>query len=784
MSVDTLFIAGWAYTAIQIVGVGVALLTLLRRFGVIVPGKPETYAVASIALGVLWGALFVTAAYLLGSRFDIAFVTAKIIADATIIAVAALIAWPQSREIATALVRQPDLLLLIALGYLLGTWAYLQFPHVADSGQIMWTQAAMQGQASNLSAMLGYTGIVVVVARLFDHLPVITSAAAFKPLLGALAGAVAYYAVSAAGLRFRVLNATSLLLLMCLSKFGLHGLFELGKDSIFGILFAMAFLAALCRPTVEQSGLELGLYFAAAATTGVIAVPYMLAAYLIWIVISDEPRSAVRTVPAMLAVNAAFLPVALAGFTTRSNPAPLFAAYMALSGTALLAIRFAPALPGLGLARRFRAWLPMLCAAPAALLMPAAVEMISWYRPDGSPVVELRPPLDGKTTFLAYFLAEPVQIYTVAAGGIAAMLLGFSPMGRRRSGLVALCAMPFAVLLLLLVRAHSGLPILSGFNVWDLTKDIPQWLGAPLFGFIAVVGLNVIVDVIRSPHIAVAALSVALALAIGLAARTVARLGSYVRPLHYTSTGAWADRDLAIASDLTWREFRGRDVILDETLDLTKNYFYYFQMYDARPVALQMDQLGLFTNRSLIGIAVSNVRLGSIKKWALEQRASLRYLAPLQEGKASLLAVNFDGRSQVSVPAGIEHAEFVSGAHAAESQPFGAFRWVRAISEMEVATAEADHVCVEMSLFSAKPGLKEEQHIRLEARDGESKEVNLAGSSPSSPMTVRMNLDTKDGTSGLRILAKFPEIRFPGDPRRIAFGTLLPIRLTAGKTCS
>jgi hypothetical protein len=784
LPVETLFIAGLAYAAIQVVGVGLALLILLRRFGLIVPGRPETYVVASIALGVLWGALFVTTAYLLGSRFDIAFVTTKIIADATIIAVAAFVAWPQSREIATALVRQPALLLLISLGYLLGTWAYLQFPHVADSGQIMWTQAAMQGQANNLSAMLGYTGIVVVVARLFDHLPVITSAAAFKPLLGALAGAIAYHAASAAGLRFRALNATSLLLLMCLSKFGLHGMFELGKDSIFGILFGMAFLTALCRPAAEQSGLELGLYFAAAATTGVIAVPYMLAAYLIWIVISDEPRSAVQTVPVMLAVNAAFLPVALAGFTTGSNPAPLFLAYMAFSGIVLLAIHFAPALPGLGLVRRFRAWLPMLCAAPAALLMPAAVEMISWYRPDGSPVVELRPPLDGKTTFLAYFLAEPIQIYTVTAGGIAAMFLGFSPLGRRRPGLVALCAMPFAVLLLLLVRAHSGLPILSGFNVWDLTKDIPQWLGGPLFGFVAIVGLNVIADVLKRPRIAVAALSLALALVINHAARTVVRLEHYARPLHYTSTGAWAERDLAIATDLTWREFRGHDVILDETLDLTKNYFYYFQMYDARPVALQMDQLGFFTNRSRIGMAVSNVRLGSIKKWALAQRASLRYLAPLQEGQASLLAISFDGRSEVSVPPGISHAEFVSGVYATENQPSGTFRWVRAISEIEVATAEADHVCVEVSLFSAKPGLNDEQHIRLEARDGWSKEVNLAGSSPSSPTTIRMNVDTKDGASALRILAQFSEVRFPGDTRRIAFGALLPIRLTAGQTCS
>lgn len=782
MPIAMLYLSAGLSSIFQVLGTGLALLAILKRLQVRGLDKPDSYMALSAALGVCWAALFLTGLVLIGARFGHKAPHVKLVLDALIIAVGLISSFEQVRQIARAIAENAGLVTLGIFGALVGTWAFLLYPHVFDSGQLIWTQQLLDGRIVPPSAMMGYSGLVAPSGRAFSELPVITVAAAFKPFLGLLAACVAYHAVSATGLTNRFLNAALLLVIMLTSEFGLSGLIELGKDSIFGMIFALAFFAALARPDDERSGVELAIYFAAATSTGIISVPYMTAAYVIWLAVSDDPKRLSSTLPPLLIVNLLIVPPALIGFFDSHSVSLVFAAYFVVAAAVIAALRAFPTTPSLAVLSRWRAWFPLSLAAACVALMPVALEMIPWIQPDGTPVVELRPPLDGKTGFFAYMLGNSWNQLPIVLGSLAAFAIGFSRYGRARPAVVAIGAMPFAVIVALLSRVHLRVPLLSGFNVWDLAHDIPQWLAGTLFALMLVVGLNALLMRFSSRRVTALAVS-AVAVACATRAFPSLPLDRFHLPLYLNDVGATHDKDLSAVGQIVWKELRGRPILMDDSLSLTANYFYRISMYDARPVHLNLADLDRFAETEAIGVAVANRDVNRIVQWAAAHKASVERKIGLEEdNSASFLVIRFNGKDERDLSGAESQIEIKSGAFPVENGGAGRFRWAGSDVDLMAAVPSAGRACLSIRLFSANYKPSDKEAVRL-AWNGGAATIDLHGSTMSAPTTAQLDVTPNNGLAEVHMTAEFSDFTFPNDARRIAYGIKLPVELDAGRAC-
>lgn len=603
MSIIGLFIVGVCFSMVQVLGVGLALQALLMRQGI---GRPpgSTWAMLqALALGFYLQAICAIAWQLSGLSYSMAIALLTVAIGLCVIAAALVYARQELRELIAEITLDRTLMWLSLAGFLVGTAALIQFPHVFDSGQNIWTQTVLSsGVATSSSAMLGYSGLVLPLGRFFEQIPLVTVAATYKPLLVMIAGVTACHAVTCLGLRWRTLSSILLLALMLYSQFGIQGLISLGKDSIYGILFSMAFMASLCAPPERRNHLAPALFFVVAGTLGVIAVPYMLMAYALWLSLAPKEERAWETLPAMYAVGLPITPTVIAGFLQLSPPL-VFIGYVAAGAVGYLLYQNADfsklramigtAAPSIG------PWLPVGFMVACYFMLPFELAFPVWQNADGSLVTEVRPPLDGKTSFFTLLTEERTQTYTVLGGWIAAAVIGFTPAGRRSAGLLAMAAMPFAILCAALIRLHLKLPLVSDFNVWDLMKDVPLWYGGPLFGLLAIVGAQQIIPQGRAllpttanVVLAAAVIAVAGCLTAGfLLFNLVKDPRIRLRWVTFTSIGGSQDRDMASLSEAMWHNLRGTTVFVDMRLYTGRKYFYSFSMYEVAPLAFDPSSL-------------------------------------------------------------------------------------------------------------------------------------------------------------------------------------------------
>lgn len=420
MSMIGMLIAGVCFSMVQVLGVGLALQALLTRCGV---GRPpgSTWALLqALALGFYLQAICAIAWQLSGLSYSLTIALLSVALGLGVIVATLIYAREQLRELITEIVADGTLMWLSLAGFVVGTLALFQFPHVLDSGQIIWTQTVLSsGFAPFNSSMLGYSGLVLPLGRIFDQVPVVTLAAAYKPLLVMIAGATTCHAVTCLALRWRTLTCIFLSALTLFSWFGLNGLIHLGKDSIYGILFSMAFMTSLCAPPERRNNLAPALFFAVAGTLGVIAVPYMLTAYALWLFLAPKEDQAWETLPAIYAVGLPITPTVIAGFLQLS-PLLVFAGYIAAGVVGYLLYRnadFSKLRAAIGrVASPIGPFLPIGFMIACYFMLPFELAFPVWENADGSLVTEVRPPLDGKTSFFALLLDKSLQTYTVLPG--------------------------------------------------------------------------------------------------------------------------------------------------------------------------------------------------------------------------------------------------------------------------------------------------------------------------------------------------------------------------------
>ena len=533
-------------------------------------------------------------------------------------------------------------------------------------------------RVDRLEAMFGFSGLIAPLVGYPDQ-PLTALAAGLKPFLVVLLLCICRWIVEMLGLPRKAMCTAVLAAAMLGSQFGTYGVLQLAKDSIYGMTFCAAFLVALGRSDQQIRGVEVAILFCAASVTGSIAVPYMVVALALWLAFAADVTQARAVMRPFLAVNALTLPLVTSAILHKPLW-PLAVGY--LTGGALLLFFLGPRF-----ADSYRAWrgwaskvtpsLPLFFFALSAALLPASADMPVWANADGSVITERRPPLDGQTGMLSLFFETGLTQKITVAMALLALALA---VGRNTSrAFIAVAAMPFATIAIVLIHLKLGLGMLSVFNQWDLIKDVPLWLGGAFLSVIAVEAAARILPSTgaawRFNGIAAAALAILVAGAI-----PKSELKALFTPGLRSGILAPADPDLMTVGDIIWKHLPNRTVLAGK--DVLPGYFYSLQMYGGRPSEYKDSTLdGDLTRLGKVGFAIPASEIAGVAAYAQKTSASLSYMASLAGGRQAFLIMEFDGLGRVALPAPLAVSDKVavipSGLYAQEHVAGASFHWTQ-----------------------------------------------------------------------------------------------------------
>jgi hypothetical protein len=512
----------------------------------------------------------------------------------------------------------------------------------------------MTGEMNGIS-MFGYAGMAAFCGQIFSSFPAVVVAAAFKPVLTGILACTAYYATTSLGFRYKFVSGLVLLTIILASHFGGYGVLELGKDSIFGVLFSFAFLITLCRTDAAERGMERGLYFAAAAATGIIAVPFMLVAYALWLLPTGRNAGALKTLRPLYLVNFPILPLAITGFSSL-NPVAVMGIYLivGLLGCALklIPMKKPDRMFTSGRLERFHIGVLLVLITMCCVMMPTEMEIHVWRQADGGLSPEVHPPLDGKTDFWTYLFIYKSQVPTIISGLVAGMACIMGRESVERPGLFALISMPFALLAGLLIRIHLNIPLLSGFHVLDLVKDIPQWYAGPVFGSLTVLGASRLVDRLtlkqaRFAGVMTLAMMSGAVPAVLFVPRLRTSLDRYTQPATFTPVGGFKSPDMALLTQALWTNFAGTSFYVDRQSELGARRFYDLQMFGPRELRWydsSIQQEWMICCRPF-GALISLDKIPDFERQVRAQNRTMTTLGDLEGGSARILVVSKPGRS-------------------------------------------------------------------------------------------------------------------------------------------
>lgn len=798
------------FTLLFVVCPGLIISACLKKHHIFVNrfGKAEIFAI-STAFGILISSvvfLLLFCAHVL----DKGILTAGAFMLLTAIFCASLLFFFKPLEECRDLARSflgigPTTVLLV--GMIIGIWAFLQFPHTFDSGQLLWTQHVLWGEhvpkptqssvytnTGSLQPMIGFSALILPLGALLSK-PLVLVAASLKPFLVVILISSLIYIARLIRIKHLYPYVATLFLLVISSTFGLYGVIELGKDSIYGIIFCTLFLFLLCRSDASNIGIQLSAVFAAGSLTGVIAVPYMVIAVAMWLVIAATQRMASEVLVPLMLVNAATLPLVAAAMTGKAV-LPLYTIYLvAFSAVFFVVRRPWPILIENIRARadRYVSFIPLVLITSCAALLPVTIELIVWRNADGSLVTETRSPFDGQTGFFGLFFEGNVG--TQIGIGVAFFAIGVLSLSRRFTrSQIAVVSMPFATIALALLHERFGLHILTSFNIWDLVKDVPMWLGGSFFQVIAV---NFIAGTLAKsvsaqqgwsrPQIYILSGSVtALLLFLIIAGLTNENYNKYVsyKGYLYDEKVASTDEDLFHAANVVIGDLVNKDVFMDS--DFLPNYFYSMQMYGASVNRFQEDFPAGIELTEKTGFGIGRKNYSKLIHYAKRNKFSLDYKYTTKDGKSSFFILDPQGDGSINMPIddvlNLQIAFIKSGVYAEESAGDKTFRWARKSVLVEVPVID-EVACV---TFLATASLSEEQRgsLTITGDAVDSTEVALPNSGLGSPTTVSITVRTTAPVAQLTLVSSLPERQFPNDSRSIAWAILGPLYVQQGKACS
>ena len=435
-----------------------------------------------------------------------------------------------------AIFKQIDNVLILTISIALGVIAILNFPHVHDSGQLIATGKMMAGTKNFFISKryaLGFSSLIYFPAQLIRWIPIGTLASGFKLPLMMLAGLMSIYASDRLDTFNRPISKFLYFTIVLTGIFGLYGIMEMGKDSIWGMMYGLIYIISLIEIKPGRNYTASALYFLCAGLLGVMAFPFLCIITAIYTVAKCAPDRIVSS-------KILFWTLIVVG--------------------------------------------TVICA----IIMPVRLPIVTFSSPASSVLaVQYRMPLDGTTSFYSYFFRYPHDIYKNSAviiiiGFVAILLVPLIKKYRADRAIMSAALFPTtaaAFFLLLTLPARNWTPIIPGekipftpftpFDIWNMIKDVPQWMLQAIAGLFCIILVSEAVQknnfkplVQKAMHIALGVVLAGCALA---ANGTVIR--SFTSPAYFLSYGGNKNRDLAEVYDSILANRDIRNYYLEEPMD-------------------------------------------------------------------------------------------------------------------------------------------------------------------------------------------------------------------------
>jgi hypothetical protein len=208
-------------------------------------------------------------------------------------------------------------------------------------------------------------------------------------------------------------------------------------------------------------------------------------------------------------------------------------------------------------------------------------------------------------------------------------------------------------------------------------------------------------------------------------------------------------------------------------------------MYGGRPSQYNAASLqGNLSRLRQVGFILPDEELTDVINYARREKASLQVLASLGSGKQEVVELTFD-RNNTGVPNMVDSKDHLAtirdGAYDQESYQNIDFRWIGKSVAVEVPMA-GDIACVQFEAFRAVTGAQHDI-VKIEGGNASPEFFDLSGSSLDQRKLVEVTLHGGGDSPIFHFEAQMPEIQFPNDRRKIAWGIVLPVTVDPGKAC-
>lgn len=786
---------------ISIVIIGI----LFAVFGVVLPGwglkqilstrgmhfRSDTLStiLSSFALGVHINAILFLAAWTFAPLDHPISVAAALI---TLNLAVTIAGWFSAKDV--HLSRDPAAVVMLAMGCVIGVFAAYRFPSTLDSIQVLQVQNLILGRAGgqlvadgstvtklwhfffggiDVPGQSGFAGLLFVPSLLRVDMPVVTVAAANKVLLFVLAAFVSLYAVRQFRIKPVLLGATLVFANMALSKFGLYGLFETGKDSIFALLMALASMAASLNAADEQN--EPGLYMSSAILLGAISVPYLMMFWALYFLFSGGAILKRSYRLAAWAIGALMISVVgMQASFARHGLVPALALGVFILWGMKIFERWTRG-------RSFKintqtgivlGFIPLLCFFGIWLVMPIVGRIVIGFE-NGIPITESYAPLDGKMS-AAYFLLGMYPMNNRWLAVAIVLLSSISPIlspRLRTPFLLAFFSFLPVTTLFALLNVKFNISLLSHFNLWDITRDAVQWCLGVFGVLLTILGLQARSDRFRSiPALPVLVATVIFVIGTSLNYQEHLQL-LRGKPM-VTRSGGFDNPVSAAAMDFTWREARNSAVYVSKESPFARDFYSYqmfgarkFDYFDALVVSTESEQVFLANNRDL-----------ALVLRVTETKRSSGFVQAVADDAYMIKAVN-DGKGELDLGGVPPTIVSIAGAYDIEAGTQGSFRWVSPQSALTITRLRnpGQVFCTKLRFINAWSSV--DLRVRIEGGTANVEVPIARGADFATPAEVSICAATDSlGLANLRLVSDQPHQHFPNDSRNIAYGLIWPVQ--------
>lgn len=681
---------------------------------------------------------------------------------------------------------------VVTMSVLVGVFAALKYPHVLDSGQLKWTMMIIDNPANSTASSTGaygYSSLVYFPTLLFQEIPLVTLAAGFKVINSVLLALAVIYIVSQFRFTFPSIIVGAYYIVVMMSYFGFYGIVLTGKGSILGVVISLSCIASLIANNgTNRANIKSSIFFSSAIMSGVITLPYLFFMIGLYLLMSGGGEKAFRFLATLLAIGS--LNIAIAFNAMIHLPLPAVFIGMVLMAGLFFLLRSIRILqwPPLTLERKAK-YIPaiMVCISLvlAYFLMPVKVAIVPGLDIHGLPIVEYRSPLDGETSFFEFLFGFEGHLIPVSVvfGILGMVMFPWNKHSGINHGVCSFALFPLLMMAIVLVLTQVPILPLSGFNLWDLIRDVPLWYGAITFGLFSFVFVEIAVRwflKIEWRKLAMGVFSVLLA-ATAVNANESSIYHHVKDPTHYTSIGGSKDQYFAeLSESLFHLKHWEKKAFIVPRYSYANRLFYDYQMYfDAPIISVLTDNksdvdkvMGLLP----LFMVANPSDIMSLQRFPLGKSFAMKEVKSFSDRQESLYYIS--AASQNSLESLSEFPEYFisvsNGFYDIEKHADKEFRWTRKDSTFYVdSSLEGDYI-ISFGVVTTD-GMPGEFTVYI--NDLEPISVMAVANNFDAPARITLKIDLEATRNSVRVVSRSPEVSFSRDSRRMSHATFFPIDL-------